>query len=502
MGALDRVHSWGFQNTRPAWMMSVLPVRAHGSLRRNLSNSELLAVGKLARCCARDREIAGVSRLIRLLSLPLIVTSGINLMFGMLFLALHRRLKRREEVAIQHHFVFAVLALTSAAFLGAFAVLLNSFDSLDRLDLANRITIIAAMFNILLAVHFYVLYFDYRPPLRLAWLYAINFVFVVLCAWPSRFFLAKQYFRTSKYYVGLAYGVGFRVWGGWIVLLSIYAMFLLVRAYRRTPVATGGRAKATVVLLLLATGIWLMTGICDDLTALQVLDLPPLTWVGSGFISICIAWLLVVEIDTLYDERRHLNLKLMHDHLTNAYSRGMFEVRMTEAIEGLRRGQLPGISLCVLDVDDFKGINDKFGHAVGDEVLRAVATAATSAVRATDCAARLGGDEFVVLLPGVPRDTAAESIVERICKNVASCFFDCDGAEVRVSCSFGLVHADASYAWEDDLAAKLLKAADVALYGSKHKGKNCVSVISLAPPTGPDRRTSRRLQLRTVASVD
>ena len=61
---------------------------------------------------------------------------------------------------------------------------------------------------------------------------------------------------------------------------------------------------------------WMFTGVCDMLTGIQVIDLPPLTWVGSFCVTSCIAWALVLHIDDLYEERRLLSDRLMYDHLT------------------------------------------------------------------------------------------------------------------------------------------------------------------------------------------
>ena len=281
--------------------------------------------------------------MIRLLTVPMLVTSGLNLMLGLFFLALYRRLKLRHEQVVHHYFLFAILALVSGVFLGAFSVLMNSSSALARLDVSNRVTIVAATFNVLLAIHFYVDFFRYKPPVRLGWFYAINGVFVVLCAIPSRFFLAREFYRTSRYYVGLTFGVGFQIWGAWLAAMSAYALLVLCLIYWRTRLRSGETPQGPVLALIVVTATWLVTGLCDDLTAIQLIDLPPLTWIGSCLVSGCIAWLLVLEIDNLYDERRKLNVKLMRDHLTGAYSRGVFDLRLAETVEALRKGQIAGL---------------------------------------------------------------------------------------------------------------------------------------------------------------
>ena len=109
--------------------------------------------------------------MIRLLSLPMIITSGISLIFGIFFLLLHFRLSSRYQETVRYYIIFALLALVSSVFLGAFSVVLNSGENLDHLDIANRITIIGGMFTVLLAFAFLCLVF---------WLQRAGFAQVVL----------------------------------------------------------------------------------------------------------------------------------------------------------------------------------------------------------------------------------------------------------------------------------------------------------------------------------
>ena len=94
--------------------------------------------------------------MVQLLSLPLIITSSISLILGLFFLFLYYRLRSRYEESVQYYFLFSLSALVSSLFLGAFAVLINSGDNLDSLNLSNRVAIISAMFTIVLGLHFYV----------------------------------------------------------------------------------------------------------------------------------------------------------------------------------------------------------------------------------------------------------------------------------------------------------------------------------------------------------
>jgi diguanylate cyclase (GGDEF)-like protein len=417
--------------------------------------------------------------MIRLLSLPMIITSGISLILGIFFMLLYYRLSSRYQEPVRYYFIFSLSALVSSVFLGAFTVLINSGENLDYLDIANRVTIISAMFTIVLGLHFYVSFFDYKAPVSLKWFYVICTLFSLLCLVPNRYFLAKEFYTTSRYYTGLAFGPLFQLWGAWILILSVYSIMVLFRVYLRQRKKQDDQSTGTVRLLLAATTIWMITGIGDDLTGIQVVDLPPLTWVGSFLVTCCIAWILVLHIDHLYEDRRLLSNRLMYDQLTEAFSRSYFEVRLAEAIKIMQRNDLIGLYVCMFDVDDFKSVNDRYGHTNGDRVLQGIARIARSSIRPSDCAARLGGDEFALLLTGIQDDDLAVMIVERIRKSISKARFGDSFNEFSASCSFGLVRAGREHLKIDDLPDLLLTYADQALYVSKHQGKNAVSVSTL-----------------------
>ena len=137
--------------------------------------------------------------MIRPISLPLIIAAGISLVFGIFFLLLHFRLNSRHQESMRYYIIFSLSALVSSLFLAAFSILLNSGENLDVLNIANRITIISAMFTILLALHFYVSFFGYKEPVSLKWCYAVCALFSILCLIPNRYFLAKEFYTTSQY---------------------------------------------------------------------------------------------------------------------------------------------------------------------------------------------------------------------------------------------------------------------------------------------------------------
>jgi diguanylate cyclase (GGDEF)-like protein len=163
------------------------------------------------------------------------------------------------------------------------------------------------------------------------------------------------------------------------------------------------------------------------------------------------------------------------DELTGLANRRRFIERIDTELRRAERFDEP-LALVFADLDDFKRVNDLYGHHVGDSVLRAFADVIRGRVRATDLAARLGGEEFAILL--IETDlNGAEALAENLRSAVASMEVRIvGGPPVRVTASFGVSDYPSSSRAED-----LMAAADLALYRAKREGKNTVRV-SLRPP--------------------
>lgn len=149
-----------------------------------------------------------------------------------------------------------------------------------------------------------------------------------------------------------------------------------------------------------------------------------------------------------------------HDDLTGLFNRRMLPERLGQALaHAEQHRQL--VALVMLDLDGFKHVNDRFGHAAGDLVLRTVARRIESNVSGCDTVCRYGGDEFVLILPDMDR-AAAQRTVEHIAQQIAEpCGLD--GYAVSLTVSAGV----AMYPHDGKLAAQLLEAADAAMY--RHK---------------------------------
>jgi diguanylate cyclase (GGDEF)-like protein len=142
----------------------------------------------------------------------------------------------------------------------------------------------------------------------------------------------------------------------------------------------------------------------------------------------------------------------------------LFFDRLDHAIRRLKREHAP-LSVLFLDFDGFKAVNDRFGHAGGDEVLRRAADRVSSALRAEDTVARFGGDELVVLSEHVAGAPGAVLVAERILEELRTPI-DLDGDQVTLSASIGICVAPVEGAVRDDL----LRSADASMYEAKAAG--------------------------------
>lgn len=386
------------------------------------------------------------------------------------------RLKYRYEESVAYYLIFSLSAVVSGIFFSAFGVLLNSGDNLNILNVANRITVIGAMFTIVLSLHFYIAFFRYKAPAFLKWSYYICAVFALIALVPNQYFLIKAFYSTSKFYVGLEYGLIFQVWGLWILMLAMYCIYILVKVYIRQRRRHTNNNISAVQLLLFANIVWMITGVCDTFTGIQLIDFPPLTWIGSFMVTCSIAWILVLHIDKLYEEKMQLSNRLMFDHLTQAFSRQYLEIKLAEEIDLLTSNESSALVVCVFDIDDFKSINDRYGHVSGDELLKQLTVLIKESIKPSDCIARLGGDEFVILLTEQQGENNAQLVLEKIRKRIEETQFGQNASSFSATCSFGIVSVKPGIEYSGNLSEELLSRADEALYAAKRQGKNNISV--------------------------
>ena len=187
---------------------------------------------------------------------------------------------------------------------------------------------------------------------------------------------------------------------------------------------------------------------------------------------------LKTATEALRVANEQLRILALHDQLTGLPNRNSLNDRLGLALTRANRSHDP-VALLFIDLDGFKQINDEFGHAAGDEVLREVARRLPLAVRATDVVARFGGDEFVVLLDTEVRDDTPDLVCQRIFALLQEPFVFSLG-QVQISASIGI----AQHPPLPNRAEELLKRADGAMFDAKCAGKGCVRVAVLDQADG------------------
>ena len=154
------------------------------------------------------------------------------------------------------------------------------------------------------------------------------------------------------------------------------------------------------------------------------------------------------------------------DFLTQVLSRRAFERILRLKLENFRRSGTV-FSLIMIDPDNFKEINDKYGHLAGDQVLRNIAFTLKESLREEDAVARYGGDEFAVIVSSPLQD--ALKIAKRLKSNIEKLRIVWENEEIQIAASFGIAQAR-----EGDTEISLINRADKALYLAKRTGKNCI----------------------------
>jgi diguanylate cyclase (GGDEF)-like protein len=204
---------------------------------------------------------------------------------------------------------------------------------------------------------------------------------------------------------------------------------------------------------------------------------------GSGLLSAEASRPVLEEISRLYERERERNEELeqsvtqlqalsVTDWLTGLKNHGYFFDRLGEELERARRYDRP-LAVVMADIDDFKAINDNYGHSTGDAVLRAMGEAFRRQIREVDIACRVGGEEFGIIMPETDADGAIQA-AERIRLAVADQPMPGVG-QVTISLGVSVFPRDAQ------TSKDIVEAADRALYSAKRAGKNCTKLAGGAP---------------------
>ncbi|MEU4624780.1 EAL domain-containing protein [Actinoplanes sp. NPDC023801] len=182
-------------------------------------------------------------------------------------------------------------------------------------------------------------------------------------------------------------------------------------------------------------------------------------------VAVVLTALVVARQQTVFQDNANLVSRLdhsaTHDSLTGLPNRALFNERLEQALADHSSGR--PVSVALIDLDDFKTVNDTLGHGIGDALLVAIAERLSATLRKEDTVARLGGDEFVVVLDGIDPQ-AAEAAAHRMIAALAPPV-TATGHELLVRASIGLADGHSG-----DDAADLLRRADIAMYAAKHGG--------------------------------
>jgi diguanylate cyclase (GGDEF)-like protein len=183
------------------------------------------------------------------------------------------------------------------------------------------------------------------------------------------------------------------------------------------------------------------------------------------------------DVTDLVRNAEQLERHATTDSMTGLFNRRHFLDQADAEWSRFQRYQRP-LSMLMVDIDHFKQVNDRYGHAVGDETIVAVAGACAKGKRQSDIVGRLGGEEFAILLPETEL-AQATIVADRLCKAIAGHVMMAHKVQFKVTASIGIAAASVSMSGLD----VLMRAADQALYQAKTQGRNCV--VQWSPPGAP-----------------
>lgn len=193
------------------------------------------------------------------------------------------------------------------------------------------------------------------------------------------------------------------------------------------------------------------------------------------------AVMVIQDVSNTRKLTRQLSYHASHDMLTGLYNRRKFEEIFSEILQGMQEDDREH-TLCYLDLDQFKIVNDTCGHIAGDELLRQIPALLNNALRSGDIVARLGGDEFGILLQNC-NTRQARIIADKIRQQIKDFRFVWDDKTFTIGVSIGVVGIDASKLE----MSRILSAADMACYAAKESGKNSVHVYEQADELASNR---------------
>ncbi len=200
----------------------------------------------------------------------------------------------------------------------------------------------------------------------------------------------------------------------------------------------------------------------------------------------------ILDITEQREKEKELQFLATHDNLTKLPNRALFLDRLDNAVE---RGQRQGgiFAVILIDIDNFKHVNDAFGHPAGDELLCTVGKRLVQSLRKTDTIARLGGDEFAVILEQLVSPLSAVSVIEKLMESVTHTII-MQEREISITASLGI----SIFPEDSPEADQLIQHADAALYHAKEEGKNSYAFYDKVMTENIADRLSISHELRTA----
>jgi diguanylate cyclase (GGDEF)-like protein len=259
--------------------------------------------------------------------------------------------------------------------------------------------------------------------------------------------------------------------GAALLIASLFSVRRLTRELPRGAGRNQWRMLGFMIFVISLGYFAYVYGDGDKSSSLHALLVPMVFFLGACVVLIVCS----MSIHTVHDVRRIavLQRESVTDPLMNIFNRRHLDSQIKREITRAHRHGLP-LSVLLMDIDYFKSVNDKWGHAVGDDALVALGRLCLDTVRINDIVARYGGEEIAVIAPDTDAD-ATQALAERLRQTIAAAVLippdeRTEGQGLRLTVSIGA----AMLAPEPDSARDLLKRVDVALYRAKEEGRNRV----------------------------
>lgn len=195
-------------------------------------------------------------------------------------------------------------------------------------------------------------------------------------------------------------------------------------------------------------------------------------------IVVAVSLFLFLSLERFYARRirREMELEMNKDTLSKAYSRRYGTIELIKAFKEFKRKRITDTAIIMFDVDDFKGINDNFGHDVGDKVLAEIVNKVYHVIRSSDSLIRWGGDEFIGIFRGLKEENAIYA-AEKVVAAISELKIQQGETLISPTISLGIAYFEG----RDETFEEVLKRADDAMYTSKREGKNRVSLYKEQP---------------------